>query len=48
MAEESKFVETALAAAQKVLQIKHGAMLLYEVSDDNNLRVSEAVFGSYV
>jgi hypothetical protein len=44
MAQESKFVETALAAAQKVLQhplsIKRSAVLLYEVSVDNNLSLT--------
>jgi hypothetical protein len=44
MAEESKFVETALTAAKQVLQhplsIKRGAVLLYEVSVDNNLSLT--------
>jgi hypothetical protein len=44
MAEESKFVETALAAAKKVLlhplSIQRGAVLLYEVSVDNNLSLT--------
>src|ERR1700678_368223 len=44
LAEESKFVEKALAAATKVLKpphsIKRGAALLYEVTVDNNLKVT--------
>ena len=44
MAEESKFVDVALAAAQRVLApplaIKRGAALLYEVTVDNNLALT--------
>jgi hypothetical protein len=44
MAEESKFVEEAHAAAEQVLQpplsIRRGAALLYEVTVDNNLSLT--------
>jgi hypothetical protein len=44
MAEESKFVDLALAAAQQVLSppltVKRGAALLYEVTVDNNLALT--------
>src|SRR5689334_122662 len=44
MAEESKFVEVALAAAQRILEpplsVKRGAALLYEVTVDNMLALT--------
>jgi hypothetical protein len=44
MAEESKFVEMALTAAQQILlpplSIKRGAALLYEVTVDNDLNLT--------